>query len=204
MALRRTPGPVLTPELVLRAYRIGVFPMADPETGEIAWYSPRRRGILPLENTRIPRSTKQARKRFEVTSDRAFESVVEGCADRPRTWISPEIRETYVELFCRGHAHSVETWSEGRLAGGLYGVHLGAAFMAESMFHRRSEAGKVALAALLAHLRARGFLLCDIQMVTPVTLRFGAVEIPSREYRKRLQQALALTVPWAPFDPQKA
>ncbi len=184
---------MLQSEDILRGYRAGIFPMADPQTEEIDWYSPNPRAVIPLESANIPRVTRRASKRYRVSFDQAFERVIDACSDRPTTWISREIREAYVELFRRGNAHSVESWQEEELAGGLYGVHIGGAFMGESMFFRKPEASKVALAALIEHLKKRGFVLLDTQMVTPTTRLFGAVEIPRREYLKRLEKALKIT-----------
>jgi leucyl/phenylalanyl-tRNA--protein transferase len=190
----------LTPDLVLRAYRVGLFPMAHPRTGDIEWYAPDPRGVLPLDDRfHIPRSLRQAARRFLVTADRDFEKVIDGCARRRDTWISPEVRACYVELRRLGHAHSVESWQDGALAGGVYGVHIAGAFMAESTFYDRPDGGKVALVALVEHLRRRGFRLCDIQMVTPHTKRFGGIEISRDEYLKRLAEALTRPVEWGPF-----
>jgi leucyl/phenylalanyl-tRNA--protein transferase len=186
----------LSPELILDAYRRGIFPMADPKSGRIEWFEPHIRGIIPLDAFHVPHTTRRFMKKFEITSDRAFEDVIDGCADRRETWISKEIREAYVAIFRKGHAHSIETWWKGGLAGGVYGVHIGGAFMAESMFHRRTEGSKVALVALLERLKARGFALCDIQMVTPHTAQFGAVEITGWQYRDELRKAVALDVRW--------
>ncbi|MBI4564463.1 MAG: leucyl/phenylalanyl-tRNA--protein transferase [Planctomycetes bacterium] len=186
----------LTADQVLNAYRQGYFPMADPFTGEIRWFMADPRGILPLEAFHVPRRLERAMRRYVRTSDRDFAGVVEGCADRATTWISPEMAAVYLELFRRGYAHSVEAWREGTLAGGVYGVAVGGAFMAESMFHRRADAGKAALAELVRHLKRRGFVLCDIQMVTRATLSFGAVEISHDAYLERLSQALTLSPDW--------
>ena len=188
--------PELSSEKILSAYRVGRFPMADPDTGKIGWYSPDARGIVPLDAFHVPRTVRQVMKRFVLTTDRAFESVIDGCAARVPTWISKEVRDAYVELFRRGNAHSVESWVGNDLAGGLYGVHIGGAFMAESMFHRRTDGSKVALVALIERLRSRGFVLCDIQMVTSHTARFGAIEISRWEYQQRLEAAVALPVTW--------
>jgi len=188
-----------TPDLILRAYREGVFPMADPTTGRIAWCSPDPRSILPLDAFHVPARLARAIRRFELTSDRDFEGVVDGCASRPMTWISPEIRAAYIALRRAGHAHSVEASWEGVLAGGVYGVAIGAAFMAESMFHRETDAGKAALVGLLRHLARRGFELCDIQMTTPATVQFGAVEISRSTYMKRLRDAVDRPIEWGKF-----
>lgn len=170
--------------------------MADPRTKEIDWYSADPRGVLPLDAFHVPRTVRQAMKKFEVVSDRDFAGVIDGCANRKETWISEEIRETYIALHKRGHAHSIEAWRGGKLAGGLYGVHIGGAFFAESMFHTVTDAGKVALVRFVAHLKALGFTLCDIQMVTRITARFGAILMPREEYLERLSEALNLPVRW--------
>jgi leucyl/phenylalanyl-tRNA--protein transferase len=184
----------ITPELVLQAYRGGIFPMAD-ESGEIYWFSPDPRCIFPLDRFHVPRSLRKtvARQVFEIRVDTAFEQVIAGCADRPEgTWISDRIRALYTELHRRGFAHSVEAWQDGRMAGGLYGVAIGGAFFGESMFARVSDASKVALVALVERLRSRGYTLLDTQWVTPHLARFGAVEIPRPAYLRRLRLALAL------------
>ncbi len=184
---------MIDPGLIVHAYRQGVFPMAM-EDGEIGWFSPEPRGVLPLEGFRV--SSRLARVvrsgRFEVAVDREFETVMRACAaDREEgTWISDEILEAYVALHRMGLAHSVEAWRDGRLAGGLYGVHLGGAFFGESMFHRETDASKVALVGLVDRMRARGLRLLDIQWVTPHLAQFGAVEISRRAYLARLRRAL--------------
>ncbi len=190
---RRPPEQRLTPELVLQAYSVGAFPMADPD-GEIGWYSPNPRAIIPLDRFHVPRTVRQLIRRggFEVRVNTAFGEVIAACADRPEgTWISDEIIAVYRMLHRRGYAHSVESWHGGKLAGGLYGVTLGGAFFGESMFTRVTGASKVALAALVERLRARSFVLLDTQWSTPHLARFGAVEIPRREYLRRLRAALA-------------
>jgi leucyl/phenylalanyl-tRNA---protein transferase len=188
------PQALLDPALVVRAYREGIFPMAV-EDGQIGWFSPDPRGVLPLDTFHVPSRLARVMRsgRFEVTADRAFEAVMRACADRPDdgTWISDEIVECYLALHRLGIAHSIETWQGGELAGGLYGVHLGAAFFGESMFHRVRDASKVALAALVERLTRRGFLLLDTQWVTPHLEQFGAVEIPRRDYLRLLKHALA-------------
>jgi leucyl/phenylalanyl-tRNA--protein transferase len=186
--------PNITPELVLHAYRSGVFPMAD-EGGEIYWFSPDPRCILPLETFHVAHSLRQVLRRgvFEVRVDTAFDEVMAACADRREgTWISDEIIAVYRQLHRRRHAHSVESWQEGRLVGGLYGVALGGAFFGESMFTRVSNASKVALAHLVERLKQRGYALLDAQWSTPHLRTFGAVEIPRREYLRRLRAALTL------------
>jgi leucyl/phenylalanyl-tRNA--protein transferase len=188
----------LTPELVLDAYRAGIFPMADE--GELYWFSPNPRCVFPLDAFHVPRSVRQTirRGKFEVRVDTAFDDVIAACADRPEgTWISDEIMHVYRALHRQGHAHSVECWHAGQLAGGLYGVTLGGAFFGESMFTRVTDASKVALVALVERLRARGFMLLDTQWCTPHLARFGAQYIPRSEYRRRLNLALALPVRFA-------
>ena len=185
---------MLDPALVIRAYREGIFPMAM-ERGQIGWFSPDPRGILPLEAFHVPaRLARVVRAgRFEIAVDRAFEAVMRACAERPRngTWISEEIVQCYVAMHRLGLAHSVEAWQGDRLVGGLYGVHLGAAFFGESMFHRARDASKVALVALVDRLTRRGFRLLDTQWVTPHLEQFGAIEIPRREYLRRLKDAIS-------------
>jgi leucyl/phenylalanyl-tRNA--protein transferase len=184
---------VIDPDLLVHAYSQGIFPMAM-EDGEIGWFSPDPRGVIPIETMHV--SSRLARVvrsgRFEVTVDRDFAGVMRACAlDREDgTWISEEIIESYVALHQRGQAHSVETWREGRLVGGLYGVHLGGAFFGESMFHIETDASKVALVALVDRMRAGGFTLLDTQWTTPHLAQFGAVEIPRAEYLSRLTRAL--------------
>jgi leucyl/phenylalanyl-tRNA--protein transferase len=186
-------GGDLSVERLLLAYRSGIFPWtADPPT----WWSPDPRGILPLEGLHISRSLARTLRRapFAVTRDRAFAAVVRACAVTRRhgNWITPEIARAYTRLHEAGHAHSVECWQGDQLVGGIYGVSTGGLFAGESMFHTVDDASKVALVSLVEHLRARGFVLFDIQMVTPTTRHFGAVEIPRREYLARLRAALEL------------
>ena len=191
----------LTPDLLLRAYATGLFPMAESaEDPELFWVDPERRGVLPLDGFHIPRSLKKAvrRRRFEVTADRDFMSVLNGCAERTptrkSTWINTEIIRLYAALHAMGAAHSLECWrgegSAKRLVGGLYGVALGGAFFGESMFSREPDASKVALVHLVARLKRGGFTLLDTQFVTAHLARFGAIEISRRVYRKRLDAAL--------------
>jgi leucyl/phenylalanyl-tRNA---protein transferase len=187
-------GPEITPTLLLRAYASGVFPMAESaEAPETFWVDPRRRGILPLGGLHVSRSLRRAflRGGFEIAVDQAFASVLDACADREETWINPEIRRLYRALHRMGHAHSVEVWVDGDLAGGLYGVALGAAFFGESMFSRSRDASKIALIALVARLNAGGFRLLDTQFVTDHLARLGAVEISRTAYRQRLADAIA-------------
>ncbi len=187
----------LTPELLLRAYAIGIFPMAEGrEHTELHWIDPELRGILPLDGFHIPRKLKRMvrRKDFEITCDAAFAGIIRACAeqvsDRPDTWINPTIEHLYTELHEAGFAHSVECWRGGELVGGLYGVSLGAAFFGESMFSRAPDASKVALVHLVVRLRRGGYRLLDTQFVTPHLSRFGVVEIPRQEYRGLLAKAI--------------
>jgi leucyl/phenylalanyl-tRNA---protein transferase len=185
--------------LLVSAYSSGWFPMAVDD-GEIRWYSPDPRGVIPLERFHLPaRLARLVRGgRFRVEINRSFEEVMRACAETERkpedagTWISDEILASYAELHRLGIAHSVETWLHDRLVGGLYGVALGGAFFGESMFHHVTDASKVALAALVERLRARDFRLLDVQWVTPHLERFGAVEISRSKYLKLLEQALAV------------
>jgi leucyl/phenylalanyl-tRNA---protein transferase len=187
----------LTPELLLRAYAIGIFPMSEgADDPDLFWVDPERRGILPLEAFHVPRRLKKTIRRgtFEIRSDTDFEGVMRGCAEenpgRPSTWINASILRLYRALHERGHAHSVEAWHDGVLVGGLYGVSLGAAFFGESMFSRAPDASKVALVHLVARLVAGGFKLLDTQFVTAHLAQFGAIEIPRAAYRRRLAAAL--------------
>lgn len=186
-------GEVIAPDLLINAYAQGIFPMGMPG-GEIAWFSPDPRGVLPLEGFRVPHGLARALKkgRFLVRFDTAFEEVMRACAQREETWIDEEIVASYVELHRLGFAHSVEAWREDRLVGGLYGVALGGAFFGESMFHRETDASKVALCALVERLRERRFTLLDIQWVTTHLATFGAVEIARASYLRQLRAALAL------------
>jgi leucyl/phenylalanyl-tRNA--protein transferase len=184
----------ITPELLLRAYASGVFPMAESaEAEELFWVDPERRGILPLDGLRVSRRLARSFRSgdFAIRVDGDFAGVIDACADRPETWINPTIRRLYLELHRRGHAHSVEIWRDGGLAGGLYGVTLGAAFFGESMFSRVRDASKLALIALVARLNAGGYRLLDTQFVTGHLARLGAVEIGRADYRLRLAGALA-------------
>jgi leucyl/phenylalanyl-tRNA--protein transferase len=176
---------------LLLAYRSGIFPWtAHPVT----WWSPDPRAIIELDGLHISRSLARTLKRqpFEITRDRAFRRVMKGCATTRRNgnWITPAFLDAYAQLHAAGHAHSVECWKGGVLVGGIYGVAVGGFFAGESMFHLVNDASKVALVALVEHLRARGFALFDIQMVTPTTAKFGAMEIRRAEYLERLHAAL--------------
>jgi len=185
---------ILTSADVEAAYRAGIFPMADPDRGVITWHRPKRRAILPLDAFHASRSLSALLRRrpFEITWDRCFASVMDACADRPGTWISAEFKTIYGELHAQGKAHSVEVWVAGELAGGLYGVHLGGAFFAESMFHRRTNMSKVALAELVSRLRAQGFALLEVQYLTEHLAQFGVIEISDKKYQARLREALDL------------
>ncbi len=189
---------LLTTDILIRAYRAGVFPMAESRYRQrLYWVDPEWRGVIPLDRFHVPkrlrRTVRQAR--FEVRCDRAFRAVIEACAEPGRnrldTWITAEIIDAYTELFERGHAHSVEAWSDGELVGGLYGVAIGAAFFGESMFSKASDASKVALVHLVARLAAGGYKLLDTQFITDHLTQFGAVEVPRRGYKRRLTEALA-------------
>ncbi|MBV8493838.1 MAG: leucyl/phenylalanyl-tRNA--protein transferase [Alphaproteobacteria bacterium] len=187
----------LTPEILLRAYAAGIFPMAESaDDPELFWVDPKRRGIIPLDAFHIPRRLRRLVRQnaFEVRCDSAFEEVMRGCAEssdkRPNTWINDEILELYAGLFERDAAHSVECWHEGELVGGLYGVSLGAAFFGESMFSRVTDASKVALVHLVARLRHGGYRLLDTQFLTPHLAQFGAIEISRARYHRLLADAL--------------
>ncbi len=185
----------LDPRMLLRGYAAGIFPMADSATApDIFWVEPRQRAILPLDGFHLSRSlAKRVRSdRFTVTRDRAFEAILAGCADREETWINPTIERAVLGLHAAGHAHSVETWQDGELVGGLYGVQLGGAFFGESMFSRRTDASKVALAWLVARLKVGGFRLLDCQFMTEHLGRLGAVTVPRPRYLNLLSEALAV------------
>jgi leucyl/phenylalanyl-tRNA--protein transferase len=188
----------LTPELILRAYAAGIFPMAeDADSPDLFWVSPEKRGVLPLDGFHISRSLRKTMKtrEFSVRVDTDFDAVIDGCAtegeDRDSTWINPEIRRLYSELFRRGYVHTVEVWAEGELVGGLYGLSMGAAFFGESMFHRVTDASKIAMAHLVERLKAGGYRLLDTQFVTPHLASLGGIEIPRELYEVQLAAALA-------------
>ena len=182
---------MIAKNILLHAYRNGVFPMAM-EDGEIAWFSPDPRTIIPLETFHVPHGLKRTLKknRFDIRIDTAFETVMHHCAQREETWINAEIIESYVNLHREGAAHSVEAWRDGQLAGGLYGVAVGGAFFGESMFHLVTDASKVALHALVTRLRERGFSLLDTQWTTPHLQRFGVLEISRKQYLRRLADSI--------------
>ncbi|MEM7148010.1 MAG: leucyl/phenylalanyl-tRNA--protein transferase [Verrucomicrobiota bacterium] len=189
---------VIEPDFLIKAYRMGIFPMALDD-GEIAWFSPDPRGVIPLEEFHVPHGLKRSLRegRFEVRMDTAFGEVILGCADRSETWIGDEVVKSYRELHEVGYAHSVEAWREGKLAGGLYGVAIGGAFFGESMFSYETDASKVALVALVHHLLESGFTLLDTQWSNRHLEQFGCVEIPREEYMKQLEEALLLDVEFA-------
>ncbi len=197
MAGRRSRDQRITPELLLRAYSIGLFPMSDAaDDPEIFWVEPEMRGILPLDAFHISKSlAKAVRKRpFDIRFDTAFDAVMEKCAeeaeDRPSTWINDTIRELYGALHKLGHAHSVEAWEGDALIGGLYGVSLGSAFFGESMFSRRTNASKICLVHLVERLKIRGFTLLDTQFTTEHLKTFGAIDVPKQDYMKLLDKAM--------------
>ena len=188
----------LTPEILLAAYAAGIFPMGESaDDPELFWVDPKRRGILPLDGFHVPKRLRRVIRQggFEIRCDSAFEAVIRSCAEatekRPNTWINDEIVRLYSGLFTRGAAHSVETWHQDTLVGGLYGVAIGAAFFGESIFSRVTDASKVALVHLAARLRFAGYLLLDTQFLTPHLAQFGGVEITRTRYHRLLAEALA-------------
>ncbi|HEX2762458.1 MAG TPA: leucyl/phenylalanyl-tRNA--protein transferase [Allosphingosinicella sp.] len=189
---------LIDPDLLLRAYAIGVFPMSDSrDAEEVFWVEPRRRAILPLEAFHLSRSLRKTLRsgEYEVTADTAFAEVVRRCAEREETWINGSIETSYRLLHERGHAHSVECWVADELVGGLYGVSLGAAFFGESMFSTRRDASKVALAWLVARLRVGGYRLLDCQFMTDHLSSLGAVEVTQADYLLLLESALSSGMP---------
>jgi len=189
----------IDPDLLLRAYALGWFPMGTGRRGRIEWFSPDPRGVIPIDTfhapSRLARVVRQSR--FDVRVDTAFEAVMRACSARDETWITDDIVGIYVALHRLGHAHSVETWQDDVLVGGLYGVSIGGAFFGESMFHTVTDASKVALVALVERLRARGYVLLDTQWITPHLVQFGAREIPRADYLERLTTALAVPCTFA-------
>ncbi|MEM9795216.1 MAG: leucyl/phenylalanyl-tRNA--protein transferase [Pseudomonadota bacterium] len=186
--------PEITAEILLMAYASGVFPMAETaEDPDIYWVDPEKRGVVPLDGFRLSRSlAKRVRQdRYSISLNDDFAGVLAGCADRPETWINAPIARLYQQLHAGGRAHSLEVWEGKDLVGGIYGVTLGAAFFGESMFSRRRDTSKLAMAYLVAHLRAVGFTLFDTQFLTPHLASLGAVEIPRATYRARLEVALS-------------
>jgi leucyl/phenylalanyl-tRNA---protein transferase len=184
---------MIAPEVLLQGYRLGVFPMAMDD-GEIEWFSPDPRAILPLDRFHIPHTLERVvrKKSFEIRINVSFAEVMQQCARRPETWINDEIIESYNRLNQLGHAHSVEAWLNDELAGGLYGVAIGGAFFGESMFHHVRDASKIALLALVERLRKRRFTLLDTQWLTPHLEKFGAIEIPRHQYLHLLSSAVNL------------
>lgn len=194
----------LSPTSLLTAYINGVFPMADARDGEVGWYSPEERGVLELENLRVSRSLRKAvaRSRFRTTIDLDFLTVIRLCGElREETWISQEIEDAYIHLHSLGFAHSVECWLNDELVGGLYGVSINGAFFGESMFHRATDASKVALVRLVNHLRERGMELLDTQYLTDHLASLGAVEMGRKEYLGRLSSALSSSATFSDVTP---
>ncbi|MDO1581881.1 leucyl/phenylalanyl-tRNA--protein transferase [Rhizobium oryzicola] len=190
--------PAITPDILLRAYSIGLFPMAEAaDDPEIFWVEPEVRGVIPLDNFHVSKSLKKAirQRPFDIRVNTAFEAVMAGCAeeapDRPSTWINVTIRQLYAELHRMGHAHSVEAFEDDALVGGLYGVSLGAAFFGESMFSRRTNASKICLVHLVERLNERKFRLLDTQFTTDHLKTFGAIDVPKEDYLVMLKEALA-------------
>ena len=183
---------LIDPEILLSAYASGYFPMADSRQGEIGWYSPDPRAIIPLDGLRISRSFKQIlkKKNFQIRINTSFEEVIRRCAERADTWISEEIIQSYLELHRLGYAHSVESWKGDSLAGGLYGVAIGGAFFGESMFSRIKDASKVALVSLVERLNEKKYELLDTQFTTPHLARLGAIEISRKNYINILKKAI--------------
>lgn len=198
MTRRDSASVEITPEVLLKAYACGIFPMAESaDDPALYWIEPDERGIIPLDAFHVPKRLARLVKseRYAVLANRDFDAVIEGCAapaqGRSRTWINARIRRLYRRLFDIGHCHTVEVYDEGRLVGGLYGVSLGAAFFGESMFHTARDASKVALVHLVARLKAGGFRLLDTQFVTDHLMQFGAIETPRRAYHRLLAYALS-------------
>jgi leucyl/phenylalanyl-tRNA--protein transferase len=188
---------LLTPEILLKAYQAGIFPMAESANDpELFWVDPERRGILPLDGFHLSRRLRRVvrQNRFEVRVDSDFPSTLAGCSEatekRPNTWINTEIVRLYTALFENGAVHSIESWQEGALVGGLYGVSIGGVFFGESMFSRVTDASKVALVHLVALLRAGEYRLLDMQFLTPHLAQFGAIEVPRAQYQRLLAEAL--------------
>ncbi|MCJ8518955.1 leucyl/phenylalanyl-tRNA--protein transferase [Pseudorhizobium tarimense] len=190
--------PTITPDILLRAYSIGLFPMAESaDDPEIFWVEPEVRGVLPLDDFHVSRSLAKAirKKPFYIRVNTAFDRVIDLCAepaaDRANTWINATIRLLYSELHRMGHAHSVEAWEGDELVGGLYGVSLGSAFFGESMFSRRTNASKICLVHLVERLQAKGFSLLDTQFTTEHLKTFGAIDVPKEDYLEMLKEAVA-------------
>ncbi len=193
----------VTADLILRAYRLGMFPMAETRDGDrLYWLDPEQRGILPLDGFHLPRRLLRTilSDRFEVSADENFTAVIAACAEpapgRQDTWINPTIERLFTELHRAGHAHSIEVWQDDALVGGLYGVALGGVFFGESMFNRARDASKVALAHLVARLRLGGYRLLDTQFVTSHLSQFGAIEVPRAHYKTMLEHAVMADAQW--------
>ncbi|WP_170326805.1 leucyl/phenylalanyl-tRNA--protein transferase [Ruegeria arenilitoris] len=183
----------LSPELLLHGYSIGIFPMAEHrDAAELFWVDPKFRGVFPLDGFHVSRSLSRSIRKcgYSITINRDFTGVVDGCADRADTWINAELRNLYLQIHRTGHAHSLEVWEADHLVGGVYGVALGAAFFGESMFSRRTDASKIALAYLVDRLRQTGFRLFDTQFLTAHLASLGAIEIPRTQYRRELEEAI--------------
>jgi leucyl/phenylalanyl-tRNA---protein transferase len=200
---RRHESALITPEILLRAYAAGIFPMSEGvDDPGLFWVEPKERGILPLDGFHVSRKLRALVRRdhFEVRADTAFDQVIDACAgggsDRPGTWINGRIRNLFCELFDTGRAHSIECWRDGHLVGGLYGLAINAAFFGESMFHRETDASKVALVHLVARLKAGGFRLLDAQFQTTHLAQFGTVEIARDDYRAILEKAMNSPADW--------
>jgi leucyl/phenylalanyl-tRNA--protein transferase len=200
----------LTPELIVRAYQAGIFPMAESqESDDLFWVSPQKRGILPLDTFHVSRSMKKTMRAhpYAIRIDTDFQQVIDGCAsegeDRDTTWINGSIRRLYGALFERGVCHTVEVWDDTRIVGGLYGLSIGGAFFGESMFHRATDASKIALVHLIERLRAGGYRLLDTQFVTEHLKTFGGMEIPREEYELRLADALGVAGDFTAIDRHK-
>ena len=186
--------PIIDSELLLNAYCNGLFPMADGRDGEIHWFSPEQRGIIPLTDLKISQSLRQTirKKKFAIRIDSNFEATIRACAKRNDVWISETIIQSYLQLHRLGYAHSVECWNNETLVGGLYGVAIGGAFFGESMFSQMTDASKVALVYLVKRMNERGFVLLDTQYSNPHLLTLGCIEIPQLEYLQQLQHAIQL------------
>ena len=202
---------MITPDLVLRAYAAGFFPMAEGRGSDcLFWLDPEQRGVIPLDGFHLSRRLARTvlSDRFSVTADHDFPAVVAGCAapapGREDSWINHEVEQLFNDLHRGGHAHSIEAWRDGRLVGGLYGVRLGGAFFGESMFSRETDASKVALVHLVLRLRRGGFTLLDAQFLTEHLARFGATEIPQADYKARLAAALTTPASWDAVLPRGA
>lgn len=197
----------ITPELIIRAYQAGIFPMSEDANDEnLFWVSPEQRGIMPLDGFHLSTSLRKAIRKAALTVkvDTDFEAVIDACAtvgaDRDTTWINGTIRAVYGELFRRGVAHTVEVWDGAELVGGLYGLAIGGAFFGESMFHRRTNASKIAMAHLVERLNAGGFVLLDTQFLTDHLESLGGIEIPRELYEERLAEALQFSADWSAWD----